>query len=128
MVELRFWLDDTNRDFPLTRFTDNSKDETEHCLVVSTPDGSNIYFIGGDQSIDLESLGIASDKDFIELGPCTYICYHTVKGFHDFAPTNYWHRWGEEDKILPSLVYDRLNKTLFLTSGNYRVRPEGIVN
>jgi hypothetical protein len=121
LKELRFDLNSRNRDFPLTGFG-------KACQVVCTPDGSNIYFLGGDQSIDFEALDISSDKDFVDLGPCTYIAYHTVKGFHDFAPTTYWHRFGEEDKIMPSLTYDRLNKTLFLVSGNYRVKPEGIVN
>lgn len=120
LVELRFFLDEQNPDFRLTRFGT--------CQVVSTPDGSNIYFIGGDQSVDLQALDISSDKDRVELGPCMYISYHTIKGFHDFEPTTYWHEFGEEDGIVPQLVYDRLNKTLFLNSGNYRVRPEGIVN
>lgn len=120
LIELRFFLNDLNPDFALTKFGS--------CQVVSTPDGSNIYFIGGDQSIDLAALDISSDKDFVELGPCTYISYHTIKGFHDFEPTTYWHQFGEEDGIFPGLVYDRLNKRLFLTSGNYRIRPEGIVN
>jgi hypothetical protein len=120
LVELRFFLNDANPDFALTGFG--------AAQVVSTPDGSNIYFLGGDQSIDLAAMDIASDKDFVELGPCTFISYHTIKGFHDFEPTTYWHEFGEEDAIYPGLVYDRLNKSLFLMSGNYRVRPEGIVN
>jgi hypothetical protein len=120
LKELRFDLDQRNKNFPLTNFG--------ACQAVSTPDGSNIYFIGGDQRIDFEALNIASDKDFVELGPATYIMYHTVKGFHDFDPTDYYHSFGEDDGILPVLVYDRLNHTLFLIGGNYRVRPEGIVN
>jgi hypothetical protein len=120
LKELRFDLDTANRDFPLTHFKD--------CEVVCTPDGGNIYFIGGDQSLSLEDLDIASDKDFVELGPCGYIMYHTRKGFHDFEPIDYFHRFGEEDGILPLLVYDRLNRALFLASGNYRVRADGIEN
>jgi hypothetical protein len=120
LIELRVFLDDANRDFRFTRFGD--------CKAVSTPDGNNIYFVGGDQSIDLESLEISSDKDTIELGPCTYICYHTVKGFHDFEPTNYWHRFGEENGVFPRLGYDRLNKRLFLIGGDYQVKRPGIVN
>lgn len=120
LKELRFDLDSRNKDFPLTNFG--------QCQTVCTPDGSNIYFIGGDQRIDFDALNIASDKDMVELGPATYIMYHTVKGFHDFNPTDYFHRFGEEDGILPVLAYDRLNHTLFLIGGNYRVRPEGIVN
>jgi hypothetical protein len=120
LKELRFDLDNANRGFPLTQFRGTR--------VVCTPDGANIYFVNGDQSVDFEALDISSDKDLVELGPCTYICYHTVKGFHDFEPIDYWHKFGEEDGIFPVLNYDRLNKTLYLVSGNYRVRPEGIVN
>jgi hypothetical protein len=120
LKELRFDLDNKNKDFPLTHF--------KGAEVVCTPDGGNIYFIGGDQSIPLEDLDISTDKDFVELGPCTYIMYHTKKGFHDFEPIDYFHRFGEEDGIVPSLVYDRLNRALFLASGNYRVRADGIEN
>lgn len=120
LKELRIDLDSANRKFPLTGFGD--------CLVVCTPDGANLYFVGGDQSIDLAALDIGSDKDFIELGPCVYICYHTTKAFHDFAPVDYFHHFGEEDGIRPMLAYDRLNKGLFLMGGNYQVKREGIVN
>ncbi len=120
LKELRIDLDMSNRDFPLEKFGD--------CQAVCTPDGRNIYFIGGDQSIDFDALDMASDKDFAELGPCTYIVYDTIKGFHDFVRTNYWHRFGEENGVYPTLVYDRLNQTLFLIGGDYQVRPEGIVN
>jgi len=120
LKELRFDLDENNADFPLTSFRGTK--------AVCTPDGANIYFLEGDQAIDFEALNISSDKDMVALGPCTYICYHTVKGFHDFEPIDYWHRFGEEDEVYPVLAYDRLNKALFLIGGNYRVRPEGIVN
>jgi hypothetical protein len=120
LKELRFELDPANPDFELSGFG--------ACQAVCTPDGANIYFIGGDQSIDMRALDLTSDKDMVELGACVYIRYHTVKGFHDFEPIEYEHEFGEEDGILPILAYDRLNKTLFLISGNYRVRPEGICN
>jgi hypothetical protein len=120
LKELRFDLDSLNRDFPLAGFKD--------CQAVCTPDGMNIYFVGGDQRIDFEALNIGTDKDMVELGPARRIVYDTVKGFHDFEQINYWHLFGEEDGIVPVLAYDRLNHTLFLLGGNYRVRPEGIVN
>lgn len=120
LLKLKFDLDTQNPNFPLTEFG--------KCQAVCTPDGSNIYFIGGDQSLRLDDLNIATDKDVVELGPCTFIEYHTVKGFHDFEPIDYRHRFGEEDGCVPTLAYDRLNRTLFLLGGNYRVRPEGIVN
>jgi hypothetical protein len=119
--ELRFYLDEANPRFPLTRFG-------AECRVVCTPDGENIYFVGGDQSIDLQALDIASDKNLIELGPCVYIAYKTTKDFHDFEPIIYEHQFGEEDRILPTLAYDTLNQRLLLMSGNYRVERAGIVN
>lgn len=118
--ELRFNLDSANKNFPLTRFGG-----TKVCCDAR---GENIYFVGGDQAIDFGALDMATDKDFVELGPCTYIAYKTTKGFHDFEPIIYFHQFGEENGILPVLMYDRLNKTLFLGSGDYRVRREGIVN
>lgn len=118
--ELRVFLDNKNPDFPITRFGD--------CEVVCTPDGDNIYFVGGDQEIDLAALDMASHKDDVDLGPCVYICYHTVKGFHDFVPTDYYHQFGEENGVVPRLNYNRLNKRLYLVSGDYRVKAEGIVN
>jgi hypothetical protein len=121
LLELRFHLNGENPKVPLEGFG-------KHCQVVCTADGSNIYFIGGDQAVDLGALGIESDKDMIELGACSYIAYHTIKGFHDFQPINYEHEFGEEDGCKPTLNYDRLNKTLYLASGNYRVRPAGIEN
>lgn len=120
LVELRIDLDRANRKFPFTSFGD--------CKVVCTPDGQNIYFVGGDQKINLADLDIGGEKDFIELGPCVYICYHTTKDFHDFAPIDYFHEFGEEDGIRPMLAYDRLNQKLFLMGGNYHVKREGIVN
>jgi hypothetical protein len=99
-----------------------------NCQVACTPDGASIYFVGGKQQIDVEGLGIRSDKDYIELGECTMIRYLTKKGFHNFESTDYWHKFGEEDGIRPVLAYDQINQKLFLVGGNYQVRPEGIVN
>lgn len=120
LKELRVFLDKSDPEFPITSFGE--------CQVVCTPDGKNIYFVGGDQAIDLGNFDISSDKDEIDLGPCIYICYHTMKGFHDFQPTDYEHDFGEEDGIFPRLCYNRLNQRLYLISGNYEVKREGIVN
>lgn len=120
LKELRFDFDESNPAVPLLNFG--------KCQVTCTADGENIYFIGGNQSLDLEALGIPEGKDYIELGPCGYIEYHTKKGFHDFAPIDYQHEFGEENDVLPVLCYDALNRAFFLVGGDYKVKPEGITN
>jgi hypothetical protein len=121
LLELRIDLDSANHKFPFTGFGD--------CLVVCTADGENIIFVGGDQSVDLENLEIASQKDLLELGPCVYIAYRTEKHqFHDFTPRPYYHLFGEENGIKPMLCYDRLNRRLYFTGGDYHVKRAGITN
>lgn len=98
--------------------------------LASSPDGRSLYFEGGDQECDLSSLGIEGDqvKDHVDLGTVFLIRYHTRKGFHSFEPIDYWHKFGEESGIRPTLHYDSLNRLLYVTGGNYRIRPEGIVD
>jgi hypothetical protein len=98
--------------------------------VGCTPDGGQIYFVGGDQEISLEALGLAKwlPKDHVTIGPVAKIAYHTSKVFHDFEPSDYEHDFGEERGLLPLLHYDVRNKKLYLTGGSYQVRPEGITN
>jgi hypothetical protein len=99
--------------------------------LACNPEGTQLYFEGGDQALDLKALGIAGDqanKDHVDLGVCDYIAYETRKGFHDFARVDYWHKLGEVSKIRPTLHYDTLNELLYLSGGNYHVKPEGIVD
>lgn len=120
LLELRFKLDGERTPMPLLDFG--------KCQAVCTADGTNIYFLGGNQAVDLSDLAIDSDKDHVQLGECTYIKYFSRKGFHDFEPVDYYHEFGEEDGIRPVLAYDSLNKKLFLMGGNYRVEAAGIIN
>ncbi|GIU80920.1 MAG: hypothetical protein KatS3mg005_4158 [Bryobacteraceae bacterium] len=98
--------------------------------VAATPDGGQLYFVGGDQEIDLKTLALDKylPKDHVTLGPVAKIAYYTSKAFHDFQPSVYEHRFGEDGGSLPLLHYDVRNKRLYLTGGSYQVRPEGIVN
>jgi hypothetical protein len=120
LLELRFKLEGESAPMPLIEFGSTQ--------VTCTPDGTNIYLLGGNQTVDLEAINIETDKDYVELGECTYIRYHTCKGFHDFEPTAYWHKFGEVNGVRPMLAYDAVNKKLFLLGGDYECRPEGIVN
>lgn len=96
--------------------------------VCSTPDGQNIVFLGGDQELDLDSLGIETTKDQLVLGDCIGIVYATKKAFHKFEKTDYVHTFGEESGEPPTLGYSPLNKRIYLAGGRYEVRPEGIVD
>lgn len=96
----------------------------------ASPDGGQLYFVGGDQALDLARLGLDRylPKDHIVIGVVESIGYHTSKAFHNFEPTWYTHQFGEEGGEQPILNYDTLNRKLYLTGGSYQVRPEGIVD
>jgi hypothetical protein len=96
-------------------------------LVLTDPDGRNLYLKGGDQALDLDSIGIAA-KDLVAIAPVVSITYHTKKGFHQFEPIDYTHAFGDEGGAQPTLLYDTLNRELYIAGGSYQVKPEGIVN
>lgn len=100
-------------------------------MVCSEPYGHQLYIIGGNQAVPLDSLDLGGSdlaKDSIFLGACPFICYDTVKGFHNFELTQYGHEFAEEGGEYPMLHYDNINRLLFFTGGSYQVRPEGIVD
>jgi hypothetical protein len=100
--------------------------------VDTTETGGQLYFNADAASameVDLSEFGLAgTTKDFVDLGECFEIAYHTSKDFHDFEPTDYWHKFGEESGVFPTLSYDVRNRRLYLTGGNYQVKREGIVD
>lgn len=97
--------------------------------VTCDPGGTNLYFVGGDQTLDLASVGLEdTGKDVVVIGTCTDIVYSTRKGFHGFEKVDYTHRFGEDGGTPPTLAYSTLNRRFILQGGSYTVRPEGIVN
>lgn len=97
--------------------------------VWTTPEGGQIYFGLGDQSIDIEAIGMGYllPKDHITIGPVKMIHYLSAKDFHNFEPVHYYHRFGEQDGKMPWLNYDVRSRRMYLTGGTYQVRREGIV-
>jgi hypothetical protein len=118
-LHVRCFADGSNKQIPFYGTT---------VKLGASPDGKNLFFIGGNQSFDLASVGIDSDKDQICIGECTWIFYFTSKAFHNFEPTPYKHKFGEETGERPLLGYSQLNSKFYLEGGAYTVRPEGIVN
>ena len=126
-------LADLGRLLTLEVLTPNNKEVTL-CLspgvrVGCTPDGGQIYFVGGSQAVDLDQLRINhAGKDHVDLGDCLLISYITKKGFHDFESIEYGHNFGEDGGTQPSLHYDVRNRLLYLTGGTYVVTAAGIEN
>ena len=97
---------------------------------VVSDDGDQLYFVGGDQEIDVEKLGFkgAEVKPHMVIGVLYELTYLTRKGFDKFLPTNYYHHLGEDTGNQPMLVYDPVNKLMSVAGGEYRIKAEGIVN
>ena len=98
--------------------------------VASSPKGTQIYFIGGNQNIGsaLGQFEADATKDFVELGECREIVYTTQKEFDRFQTIDYAHEFGEEGGARPTLIYARLAKRLMLAGGDYKVEAPGIIN
>ena len=96
-------------------------------LLTCNEKGSQLFFTGGDQSLDLDALKfseVEQEKELITIGKCFFVSYLTQKDFDKFETIVYEHELGEESGVLPDLVYDRLNKKLMLSSGEYHIeRP-----
>ena len=111
----------------------------EHCRVklCSEPDGTQYYFIGGDQELtdemleelEIEPSGIGSKS--LTLGEVYKLTYETDKQHLDDSDgetVQYEHEFGEEGGEMPTLVYNPVSKRLSLVGGSYETKPEGITN
>lgn len=106
-----------------------SEDAHKSVMLASDVKGNQLFLIGGDQDCSslLQQLG-GSRKDLIDLGEIKSIEYFARKKFDNFQPITYVHELGEVSGTRPRLMYDRLNKQLHIVGGNYKVKPEGIVD
>lgn len=80
-----------------------------------------IYFVGGDQELNLKSLEIYNVRDKVDVGRVRSITYHTRKDHLEGTPGSYEHQFGEEGGEEPLLVYDTLNHRLELVGGSYEI-------
>lgn len=110
-----------------------------HTKLCSNEEGTQLYLIDGDQSLNLRDIGIKRSrkgphgdvtdvKDKILVGEIIELTYRTKKSFDNFKLTDYYHGLGEDSGVRPSLVYDVLNKHLEIVGGQYKVHDVGIVN
>lgn len=98
--------------------------------LASDPEGTQLYFVGGDQELDLENLGFddSEHKRRVTVGVLQELTYRTKKGFHKFKTTDYFHKLGEETGNEPFLTYDAVNGTMGVSGGAYKIEDRGIVN
>jgi len=93
--------------------------EDDGVKLASSPDGKQLYCIGGDQNI-LPLLDERSrEKDFIDLGDGLEVCYLARKVHGEFRPVEYFHEFGELNGAHPRLMFDKLRKNIFFIGGDY---------
>lgn len=107
----------------------NPTDHSGPVLLASNEDGTQLFIVGGDQSLDLPGLNITgpeSSKELVTIGDATHIVYHTRKIFDGKEEEfDYIHKFSEDSNgPLPVLIYDRINQQLKLSGGMYKIeRP-----
>jgi hypothetical protein len=104
------------------------RDKTQP-IVVTDAKATKLFFIGGNQNLS----GMKPEKrgnpgGLHDMGEVQQIEYYSRKKFDDFAPTVYYHELGEENGIRPRLHYDPKARQMYLSGGDYKIKPEGIVN
>ena len=95
--------------------------EGDGVKLASSPDGKQLYAIGGNQNlascIDKDSL----EKDFLDLGEAQEVQYLARKVHGDFHPVSYYHQFGEKNGAKPQLMFDKLKKQIFFIGGEYYI-------
>ena len=99
--------------------------------LASNESGSQLYVVGGDQSLDLAALGVKgheAKKDLAKVGPVYSVTYVTAKhhlGKADQQPGPYEHVFGKKVKGKragePTLSYDTMNQEVELVGGGYHI-------
>jgi hypothetical protein len=93
--------------------------EGDKVKLASSPDGKQLYLIGGNQNLasclDAESL----QKDLIDLGDAIEVQYRARKIHSNFEVTSYYHKFGEDTGAVPRLLYDKLKREVFFAGGEY---------
>lgn len=107
---IEFWTKDCKLDF-----------SDDDLLLASDADGKQLFVLG--------KVDIPYTKPMDIVGVCTHVVYLTDKPhLGDHSNTEYIHKFGEDGGSLPVLIYDAMNKQLFLVGGDYVIKREGIVN
>jgi hypothetical protein len=104
--------------------------ETLGVQLASNEDGTQMYFVSGDQSLPLSKIHMDGDdykKDSMVIGEVYFLSYFTEKDFDDFEPIIYEHELGIDEDTkkklpCPTLRYDCLNEKIYLDGGAYIIK------
>jgi hypothetical protein len=110
--------------------------------LLTSPDGRQMYLRGGDQEINLDSMGMGPEsewfRDMMSIGEVTYFAYLDGKKFHGFKITEYTHKVGsaldwsgtrhiQKTNAKPVMIYDSLSKTISFAGGQGKVETDDLV-
>jgi hypothetical protein len=95
--------------------------EGDGVILASSPDGKQLYCIGGNQNLSAVLDADSLQKDFADLGECLEVQYLARKVHSNFEPVSWHHKFGEKNGQRPELVYDKLNKRIFFAGGAYYI-------
>jgi hypothetical protein len=99
--------------------------------LASNAKGSQLYFIGGNQTLTgevLRTFGTDTSKELVELGQAATVVYRAKKSVTDFKTSNWEHSFGEESGLRPILAYDTRTRRMLLVGGEYTIEAPGIIN
>lgn len=96
--------------------------------LASSPDGKQLYLIGGNQDLGRVLRPESLAKDFVDLGDVAEISYDARKVHNNFEPTEWVHKFGEKTGDLPRAWYDKIRKRIYFAGGAYFIKsgPGGI--
>jgi hypothetical protein len=98
-------------------------------IVVTDAKAQKLFLLGGNQNLSaLKPVKKANPGGLHDMGELSQIEYYSRKKFDDFRPTIYFHDLGEENGVRPRLMYDPKARQMYIAGGDYKIKPEGIVN
>jgi len=92
--------------------------------LASSPDGKQLYLIGGRQNLEKCLDHDSLQKDFIDLGDGLEVQYLARKIHGNFQPISYFHKFGEMNGARPRLMYDKLRRRIYFVGGEYFISAE----
>jgi hypothetical protein len=110
----------------LLQFPPKGKATVKLC---ASPDGKQLYFRGGDQTVPLDEIHMGAEKwrrDKMVLGELRETVYRAQKKFDGFKTYDYAHKNSEISKKYPVLIYDTLNDQLEVAGGTGFITWRGL--